>query len=70
MVVSKNGKDWERVPGVLPEEARIRTLGIQPSGGKFIEPFAGQEAKFIEIRLNPEESCLKNVTDSRLYYFE
>jgi len=54
----------------LPEEARIRTLGIQPSGGKFIEPFAGQEAKFIEIRLNPEESCLKNVTDSRLYYFE
>ena len=70
LVVSKNGKDWERVPGVLPEEARIRTLGIQPSEGKFIEPFVGQVAKFIEIRLNPEDSCLKNVTDSSLYYFE
>ncbi|MBI2268213.1 MAG: glycosyltransferase family 39 protein [Candidatus Blackburnbacteria bacterium] len=40
LIVSKNGRDWERVPGVLPEEVRIKALGIQPSGGKFIEPFA------------------------------
>lgn len=59
--ISKDGIKWERLPGVLPEDWRISSLGQQPKGGKFIEPFVGQEARFIELILSPPGTCLRNV---------
>ena len=68
-MVSKDGQDWERIPGVLPEEVRIKTLGTQPNNGKFIEPFAGQEARYIDFNLMPVDTCVTQVEKVRLYHF-
>lgn len=70
LMLSKDGKEWERVPGVLPEEVRIKVLGEQPSGGKFIEPFAGQEARYINFILSPLDTCVTQVKGVKLYYFK
>lgn len=69
IMLSKDGKAWERVPGVLPEEMRIRTMGIQPSNGKFIEPFVGQKARFINFILDPTDTCVTKVEGTKLYIF-
>ncbi|QQG47063.1 MAG: glycosyltransferase family 39 protein [Candidatus Woesebacteria bacterium] len=68
--ISKDNQNWDRLPGVLPDDWRITSLGEQPSHGKFIEPFVGQNAKFIKLELTPSNTCLKNIKSSRLYYFE
>lgn len=70
IMLSKDGEAWERVPGVLPEEVRVKALGIQPGNGKFIEPFAGQEARFIDLILSPPGTCLAQVKNVELYYFK
>ena len=67
--ISQDGEQWERLPGVFPEQKRIPALGTQPAGGKFIDPFVGQEARFIEIVTNPVRSCLGKVKDFKVYYF-
>ncbi|TSC88466.1 MAG: Glycosyltransferase [Microgenomates group bacterium Gr01-1014_5] len=68
--VSKDGESWERIPGVLPEETRIRVVAKQPSAGKFVEPFVGQEARYIHLVLSPTNTCLAQVKSSVLYYFK
>jgi len=70
LMVSKNGEEWERIPGVLPEEVRIKVLGTQPSNGKFIEPFAGQIARYINLYLSPQDSCVTQIEKVKLYYFK
>lgn len=67
--VSSDGVVWQGVPGVLPDDWRIAELGEQPKNGKFIEPFVGQLAQYIELFLSPMDTCLKNVEEVRLYYF-
>src|SRR3989344_2980124 len=56
--VSRDGEIWERIPGVLPEEMRVRVLSKQPSNGQFIEPFVGQEARYIHFILSPANTCV------------
>jgi hypothetical protein len=68
--LSKNGKDWERVPGVLPDDWRVPVLGEQPNNGKFIEPFAGQEAQFVSFVAQPTGTCVMNIKNVRLYSFK
>ena len=70
LMVSKNNEEWERIPGVLPEEVRIRVLGTQPNNGRFIEPFAGQEARYINFNLTPQDSCVTQIEKVKLYYFK
>lgn len=70
LMISKDGKDWERVPGVLPEEVRIKSLGEQPKDGKFIEPFVGQEARYINFFATPYNACVTRVQNAKLYYFK
>ena len=69
LMLSKDGEVWERVPGVLPEELRIRVLGRQPRDGKFIEPFAGQVARYINFYLSPNNTCVAQIENVKLYYF-
>lgn len=70
LMLSKDGEVWERVPGVLPEEVRIRVLGKQPSDGRFIEPFAGQEARYINFFLSPSNTCVGQVENVKVYHFD
>lgn len=68
--LSPDGEHWNRLPEVLPEEWRIATLGEQPKGGHFIEPFVGQTAQDISLSLAPDNTCLRNITDFKLYVFK
>lgn len=59
---------WENLPGELPDQWRIAAVGYQPKNGKFIELFAGSEAKYINIILEPYDTCLTNVKSYNMYY--
>lgn len=65
--ISKDGKKWENLPGVLPNAWRISALKEQPADGHFIEPFVGQEAGFIDLVLTPEDTCLKSVRSFKVF---
>lgn len=69
-MLSKDGQVWERVPGVLPEEIRIKVLGEQPREGKFIEPFVGQVARYINFYLTPSDTCVTRIENVKLYYLK
>lgn len=68
--ISKDGQNWEQIPGTLPDDWRISKLGEQPKEGHFIEPFVGQEARYIDLILLPTDTCLANVIRVRFFYFE
>ena len=70
LMTSKDGQVWERAPGVLPEEARINVLGRQPRGGKFIEPFVGQVARYINFYLSPDYTCVTQIESMKLFHFK
>lgn len=65
--ISKDGKDWQRLPGVLPDDWRISLLGEQPKNGKFIEPFVGQNVRFIDLAVSPGDTCLTKINNFRIY---
>lgn len=67
--VSVDGKNWITSPGILPEDWRLPVIGEQPKNGKIIEPFVGQEAKYIRFFISPDTACLKNVRSASVYYF-
>lgn len=60
---SIDGKKWKDLPGVLPNYWKVSALGIQPNNGRFIEPFVGQEVRYIDLVLNPTDTCLFNIRD-------
>ena len=68
--ISNDGSTWEALPGVMPRYWKVSVLGPQPSDGRFIEPFAGEEARFIEIVTSPINTCLKNVKRFNVFYFQ
>ncbi len=67
---SVNGKDWGENEGKLPQSWRIATLGQQPKDGKFLEPFVGQEIRYIKLGLSPQDACLNNVVDYKVFAFK
>ncbi len=67
--ISKDEKTWEMVGGYLPDDWRVATAGEQPKNGKFIEPFAGQEARFIKLVLDPIDTCLFNIRSYKTFVF-
>jgi hypothetical protein len=68
--LSVDNKEWLRLPGDLPDDWRISLIGEQPKGGKFVEPFVGQNARYISLTLTPADTCLKRVQNVRVYYFQ
>lgn len=68
--VSKDDKVWQRIRWNLPEDWRISALGEQPKNGKFLEPFVGQEARYINLHLNPIDTCLSKVINFKVYSIE
>lgn len=68
--ISPDGKNWQNMVGVLPKYWKISMLGQQPANGKFIEPFYGQNARYIDLILSPVNTCLKNVLQFKIYYYD
>ncbi|MFC1625810.1 ArnT family glycosyltransferase [Patescibacteria group bacterium] len=65
--LSADGKYYEQQWGALPRQWRIVTLGEQPQEEHFIEPFVGQQARFIKIQLKPFDTCLRNIKNYQVY---
>lgn len=70
VLISTDGRNYEQQWGALPRQWRIAALGEQPREGHFIEPFLGQEARFIRLILSPEDTCLRNVKNFRIYIYK
>lgn len=68
--ISPDGKNWGRIPEPLVNSWKIPVLGEQPKDGNFVEPFVGQEAQYIELLLSPADTCLKNIKEFGVYYFD
>ncbi len=64
---SNDGNSWKKIRWTLPEDWRISYLGEQPKKGHFIEPFVGQDARFVNLFLNPLDTCLSQVTNFKIY---
>ncbi len=67
--ISKDQKTWTRLPGELPDDWLIPVIGQTPKDGKFIEPFAAEQGRYIKINIAPENSCLKSLGNIKLYFF-
>ncbi len=65
---SIDDKNWTRIKSALPEDWRISYLGEQPKNGNFVEPFVGQEARYINLFLNPIDTCLKYIKHFKVFY--
>ncbi len=67
--ISKDQKTWIRLPGELPDDWLIPVIGQTPKDGKFTEPFSAESARYIKINISPSNSCLKGLTNIKVYYF-
>lgn len=68
--LSRDGNNWEMVGGYLPDDWRIATAGEQPKNGHFIEPFTGQEVRYVKFVLEPQKNCLMNLKNYKVFAFE
>ncbi len=69
--ISNDSKIWERLPGVLPDDWAISALGEEPKNGKFIEPFVGQNVRYVKFNIEPSDACiLKNYVSSKFSYLK
>jgi hypothetical protein len=68
--VSRDGKDWKYLPGVLPDDWLIPFIGEQPKNGKFIHPFSGETASYIKVSISPTDACLKKLTNVQIWSFQ
>lgn len=68
--ISIDAITWQLLGGYLPDDWRVATAGEQPKGGSFIEPFAGQEARYIKLVLDPVDTCLFNLRSYKVFSFK
>jgi hypothetical protein len=69
--VSPDNKSWTRLAGVLPDDWAIAVLKEQPNNGKFIQPFTGENVRYINFNMTPSDTCLmKNYTSVKFFYLE
>ncbi len=66
--ISRDGKDWGRMPENLPNDWLIPLVGQQPDDGRFIHPFAGEKIRYVKISFLPVNACIANY--SRLLWFQ
>lgn len=67
--VSEDGKNWDNLYGLLPRDWLIPVLGKQPSAGNFIEPFVGEEARFIRLSYSPTTACIRQIGSFKIFSF-
>jgi len=63
---SADGQTWEDLPVVYPTGWKIPVIGEQPMNGFFIDPYTGQEVRFIELVLTPPSNCLTQIKSYRI----
>lgn len=68
--ISTDNDKWQTLVGVLPKYWRIGVLGQQPKNGNFIEPFYGQQARYIDLVLSPISTCLKQILKYKIFIYK
>lgn len=68
--ISIDAITWQLLGGYLPDDWRVATAGEQPKSGSFIEPFAGQESRYIKLVLDPVDTCLFNLRSYKVFSFK
>ena len=66
--ISTDGNKWYKTPHVLPEDLPIPILARQPVGNTITYPFAAENARYIYIIIDPQESCTKKVESIDVFY--
>lgn len=67
--VSADGQIWTILPETYPG-GPVSYLGSQPKGNKLIAPFAGIEARYIALVIDPTNACLFRPISSTVSVFE
>lgn len=67
-MVSVDGDSWYKTPHVLPEDLPIPIQERQPTGNTVFYPFAAEQARYIYIIVEPEESCVKRMQNLTISY--
>lgn len=67
--VSADGQNWEILPDTYPG-GTLSFLGNQPKDNKLIAPVAGLIGSQISLIADPKNSCIFNVSDSRVVVME
>lgn len=67
--VSSNGQNWELLQLAYPG-GPLNYLGDQPKNNKLIAPIPGSDVSFIMFSVDPSDSCLFNVSDSKITVLE
>lgn len=69
--ISKDGEKWTRLPGTMPnEDWSVPRIGIQPEDDHITIPFVADEARFLDLVVEPSDSCLLNLKNTKVYIFE
>ena len=66
--ISVDGENWYKTPHVLPQDLPIPILERQPVGNTISYPFAAEYARYINIVLDPKESCPGNVETMEVFH--
>lgn len=68
--ISKDGKEWRRLPGTMPKEDwNTSAFGEQPGKDGFTQPFAGDEARLVRYTASPSDACFDRITSLRIFTF-
>lgn len=67
--VSQDGEDWEMLQDTYPG-GTLSFLGNQPNDDKLTAPVAGLIGSQISLTVDPKDSCIFNVSDSRVVVME
>lgn len=66
--ISEDGSDWKRLPGTMPgEDWSVPKFGNQPGDGSFLIPFAADEARYVELVINPRNACLGRIKNLKVF---
>lgn len=68
--ISLDGVEWVRTSGTMPKEDwNTSAFGEQPTGDKFIQPFAATKVRYVRYTVNPESACLNKITKLKIYAY-
>lgn len=71
VLISKDGQNWERLPGTMPgEDWSVPKFGNQPQASSVLIPFAADKARYVDLVIKPKDTCLKNIKSFKIYAFE
>lgn len=67
--ISEDAENWEILPDTYPG-GTLSFLGDQPKDRKLIAPIAGSWVRYISLIIDPQDSCIFNIKNSKIIVLE